>query len=155
MPQLRHSKTFWSGILTIAFVLWAWDQSKRKEIGVDIVGKASLHIGQSHAGFTIGITGTNNVGIPFNVSTYRHTYRIKPIRQAAGYHRNLGIFEHVVFIRHWLILVPGTLMWPLALWFRAKRIGRLRNLLATQQEEAEVAGGERGQHFQGACAAGH
>ncbi|MEK7951578.1 hypothetical protein [Luteolibacter soli] len=146
MPRPFHrSITFWSGILVIAFIGWAWWSSTRVSTFCQYQcfelsnthGGTEINSIYSSGGFYMStsrtLTGLPSPALPAPFilrGTGSPTTPI-PDRKAVSYRDHLELLMHrrspeawIAFIPHWLTLLAFTALWTTLLHRRSKRIAK-------------------------------
>ena len=140
--DLRRSVSFWSGILVIVFLCWAWWMSTRSEIFCqwncfmvsNTSGGIEVNSIYSTTGFHRPVYKKASplphaaLPAPFILRGTGSPSAPLPVRQPVSYRDDLELLmtrrdptAWLVFIPHWLILLAVILPWAALLHWRSKR----------------------------------
>ena len=136
--DLHRSITFWSGILVMAFICWAWRDSMHSKM-VAQVGDARIHSAGGEIGFIHwpdGSPGYQNFQrrsgrfkVIDNVPAAMMAAPLKPGEERSLFKRpRLGRGKNTLYLPHWLFLIPVILPWSALLLWRARRRKRALTL---------------------------
>jgi len=147
MLALHRSITFWSGILVMTFIVWAWRDSMTQ---TRVIGRGQWDLVSSHAGLHFSTSFGHTTD--WRVTSYPHSSRQLRIDEdwfplphylraedlperegeKAIHHfasvRDLGIYHlqgeergWACFVPYWLVLIAAGCSWLVLLLWRARR----------------------------------
>ncbi|RYD25309.1 MAG: hypothetical protein EOP87_24655 [Verrucomicrobiaceae bacterium] len=132
-PRPIHKwKTFWLGLLILAFLTWTWSRSRSQNdyLGVGTIAKTWIHAGSWNGALRMVVlksthptTTTNSFEInSLPMDTVRPWFEA-PFKAKRTVRPKLITYE--LGIAHWLIILLFFLTWSTLLLRRARRLRRL------------------------------
>lgn len=124
---IQHSITYWSGVITLLFILFAWAASlvHGPRVGFAIPGQ---HVSLGHARSSVILLATNrpNPSPPPIDQEPALSGKLGGLMPTPGFERRDDGTEktQLVLLPHWLILLVVALLWIGLLVWRDRRVRR-------------------------------